>query len=136
MSKSSQRNFSVRVTALPGVNFSKKTGAEISASVTKAYDGGSKKADVVTGPAEVENITVGKVYDPVRDEHWLSRLRDRVGEFQSHLVVTPLDRNQVRVGDPVVYDNWTLIRLKEPDHDSGSSELAEIELEFAGGGVQ
>lgn len=137
MSKSAQRFFIVRVVGI-GANFATKTGGDITASVTKAWDGGAKRADNIPGSSEIENITVGRTYDPDRDGVLLERLRDRVGEFTSSIVVTPTDRRFIRSSraKPTVYDDCVLVRIKEPDVDASSSDPATFELEFAVGDVR
>lgn len=130
MSKSAQRMFLARVVGIGGY-FMTKSGGEISASVTKAYDGGSDRPDIITGPREIDNITVSRVFDPDRDGPLLRTLRKRVGVWATKIAVSPTDRNYSTQDKPVVYDPVVLIRIKEPDVDAASSDAATFELEFA-----
>lgn len=130
MSKSSQRMFLARVVGIGGY-FATKGGGAINAAVTKAWDGGSRTPDVITGPPEIDNITVSRPFDPHRDGILLTRLRPKVGVFTTKIAVTPTDRNFAPTAKPTVYDQAVLVGIKEPDVDASSSDPAVFELEFA-----
>lgn len=130
MVKSSQRQFLVKVSGIEG-HFMTKTGGNVSADTSKVYDGGSITPDVLAGPAEVENITVSRAFDPQRDGSILKSLRQKVGRFTATITVTPTDRDLVALGNPVVYPNALLTGLSESDYDAASSDPATYELEFA-----
>lgn len=135
MSKSSQRQFLVKVGDIPGY-FMTKTGGNISADVSKAYDGGSPDPELIASPPNVENITVSKILDPVRDNDLIKALRQQVGRYETTITVTPTDRDYVAIVDPAVYSPALLIGLKETDVDASSGDPAPWELEFAIGTVR
>lgn len=130
MSKSAQRQFLVSVSGIQGY-FMTKSGGNISADSNKVYDGGSLVPDVLAGPAEADNITVSKGYDPAKDARLLASLRQQVGRFTATITVTPTDRDLVAVAEPNVYPNALLVGLTEPDMDASSGDAATYELEFA-----
>jgi hypothetical protein len=132
MAKSSARQFLVKVAGIDGY-FMTKSGGSISADANKVYDGGSLVPDVLAGPAEADNVTVSRAYDPTRDATLLARLRRDVGRFTTTVSVTPTDRDLVAVGTPVVYSNALLVGVTEPDSDASSGDAATYELEFAVG---
>jgi len=135
MSKSSQRQFVARVAGIEGT-FMTKSGGNSSSDVTKAYDGGSDVPDLIAAPKNVEDVTVSRGYDAVRDEPLLKTLRSKVGSFETTISVTPTDRDYVASADPVVYSPALLIGLNEPEVAADSGDLATFELVFAAGNVR
>lgn len=133
--KSSQRQFLVKVGDIPGF-FMTKTGGNISADVSKAYDGGDPDPELIASPPNVENITVTRIYDPIRDDAIIRTLRQQVGRYQTTITVTPTDRDYVAIADPAVYSPALLVGLKETDVDASSGDSAPFELEFAIGTVR
>lgn len=130
MAKSAQRQFLVKVAGIDGY-FATKSGGNVSSDTNKVYDGGDVTPYVMAGPAEAENVTVGRPYDPVRDGDLLSRLRTRVGRETFTVSITPTDRDLVVVGGPTVYPDALLVSVSEPEADAGSGDAAMFELEFA-----
>lgn len=132
MPKSSQRQSLVKVSGIEDY-FASKSGGNITADSSKVYDGGSPTPDVMTGPAEADNITVSRPYDLQRDEPVLRRLRKVVGTWVTTVSVTPTDKDLVAVGQPQVYSNAVLVGLTEPEVDASSGDAKTYELEFAVG---
>lgn len=130
MSKSSARQFIVDIQGFPGT-WMTKTGGDISSDVAKAWDGGNPVPDLLTGPSSVDNLTVSRVYDPVRDEVIKQFCKKNVGRFRPTITVTPVDQDGIAVGDPDVYSPTVLVRYKAPDVDASSGDPAPFELEFA-----
>lgn len=135
MPKSSQRQFLVKVQGIDG-NFMTKTGGNSSSDVTKAYDGGSAVPDLIAAPKDVENVTVTRGFDPIRDGGLLQTLRSKVGVFTTTISVTPTDRDYAAVIDPIVYSPALLVGLNEPEVAADSGDLATFELVFAVGDVR
>lgn len=113
-----------------------KAGGKIAADVAKAYDGGNPDPDLIASPPNVENITITRVFDPVRDAVLLQNLRQQVGSFETVVTVTPTDRDYVAVADPIVYSPALLVGLTDADVDASSGDPAIYELEFAVGTVR
>jgi hypothetical protein len=136
MAKSAQRSFLVsfrqtgRGTAKLGY-WATKSGGDITSDSSKVYDGGNLRPTVLTAPAEVDDITVGRPYDPIRDEPFLRNFRKRVGRIKGTLSVQPTDIDLVPVGRPLVYPDVTLIGMTEPEMDAASGDAAMFELTFA-----
>lgn len=133
--KLSQRQFLAKVQGIEGY-FMTKTGGNISSEVTKAYDGGSAIPDLIAAPKEVENITVSRGFDAVRDGQLLRVLRGKVGVFETTVTVTPTDRDYATIDQPVVYSPALLVGLNEPEVAADSGDLATFELVFAVGDVR
>lgn len=131
MAKAAQRQFLVSVSGIRGY-FATKTGGEISSDANKVYDGGRLQPDLLAGPAQADNITVGRPYDPLRDDAVLRTLRARVGRSRHTISVVATDENLVALpGRAQVYSDALLIRVGEPEFDAASGDAATYELEFA-----
>lgn len=135
MAKSSQRQFLVSISGINGL-FSTKSGGAITADTSKVYDGGSLTPEVLSGSADVGNVTVSRAYDHTRDAALLSTLRAKVGRQTATISVTPADRDLVAIGSPTVYSDALLVGLTEPDSDASSADAATFELEWAIGQVK
>lgn len=131
---SSQRQFLVSVSGISGY-FQTKSGGETSSETTKNYDGGSLKGEVLAGPAETENITVSRAYNYARDYTAHASARRQVGRWRTTVSVTPTNVDLVASGKATVYSNALLVRVSEPEVDSGGNDPAVFELEFAIGSV-
>lgn len=132
MPKSSQRQSLVKVSGIEDY-FASKSGGNITADSSKVYDGGQVTPDVMTGPAEADNITVSRPYDLARDEPVLRRLRKVVGTWTTTVSVTPTDKDLIATAQPQVYANAVLVGLTEPEVDASSGDAKTYELEFAVG---
>lgn len=130
MPKVSARQWIVGVSGIDG-KFSNKSGGSISSETNKVYDGGKLIPDVLSGPSEVENITVSRPYDSSRDYALLKQLRAKVGTFTATISVTPADRNLKTTAAPIVYSGCLLVGITEPDADAASGDASTFELEFA-----
>lgn len=145
--KVAQRQFLVTVQGvrpfrdLPGY-FAAKTGGNVSADTTKVWDGGSLTADVVSAPADVENITLTRPFDTTRrdprqlmggDHMILDYLRDKVGVYECSISVVVTDRMLRAVipgARPTVYPSCLLTTLNEPEFDASSGDPTSLSLEF------
>ena len=127
---SAQRQFLVKVSGIDGY-FMSKSGGNISADVTKVYDGGSLSPDVIASPPEAEDVTVSRAFDPGRDGELLVRLRQQVGRFRTTVSVTPTDADLVAQGAATVYPNALLVGMNEPEYDSSGGDAASFELVWA-----
>lgn len=130
--KTAQRHSLVTVAGLPGY-WARKTGGNVTADVTRSYDGGSETAEILSGIAEPANVTVGRDYDPTRDEAILRTLRPVVGRWRSTITDQPTDTDLVPYGPPTVWPGAVLAELHEPETDARSGAARTIELVFAVG---
>lgn len=133
--KSANRQFLVKVDGIEGY-WAQKSGGEITSDSTKVFDGGSLRADVISSPPEVGDITVTRPYDPLRDQEVINQLKTRVGTWMTTISITPTetDLRAARVrGD--VYPESLLIGLRLPEPDAGSGDAADYELTFATGTI-
>jgi hypothetical protein len=129
--KSAKRQFLTKVDGIEGY-WAQRTGGEISADTNKVFDGGSLRPDVLSGPAQVDDIVVTRPYDPARDQVLLNQLKSRVGTWRTTVSQTPTETDLTVSKVPGdVYPDALLIKVKPPESDSGSSDAAELELTFA-----
>lgn len=120
----------VEVAGFPGY-FANKEGGEISAEVSKVYDGGSKKPENMAGPSETDNVTVSRPYRPSVHGPILKSLAKQVGTWRTTVSVWDTDPDLGPIGTPVVYANALLIRMARPEFDASGSDASTFELEFA-----
>lgn len=131
--KAAQRQFLVTVDGISGM-WATKSGGEIASDATKVWDGGALIPEVIAAPSEVGDITVGRSYDPLRDQEVLNRLITMVGQWRTTISSQPAesDMRAARV-KPRVYPNALLIGVTEPESDASSGDAATFELTFAVG---
>lgn len=129
MPKSAARQFLVSVAGIDGF-FATKQGGETSSEASKVHDGGNLNPEVLTAPAQIDDLTVGRPYDPTRDGPVAARLRRIVGRWATSITVTPTDRDLVPVGAAVTY-RGVLTRIREPEVNAESGDPSRIELVFA-----
>lgn len=128
--KAAQRQFLVKVEGIDGY-WATKSGGNIGADASKVYDGGRLDPDVLSSPAEADDVTVSRPYDPYRDGPLAKDLRRRVGRFRATVSVSPTDEDLVVIGEAAVYPDALLTGLSEPEADAASGDAARIELTFA-----
>ena len=127
---SAQRQFLIRVAGIPGY-FATKAGGKTSAAVAKVWDGGSLDPENLAGPAETENLTLGRPYRVSRDQPMIDTYEPLVGRFLTTVSIAPTDRNLVPLTKPRVYVDSLLVGVTPPDGDAASSDPATVEVEFA-----
>ena len=127
----SQRQFTVSIDNIAGY-FMTKGGGDLAADSNKIYPGGSKTPVIITGVSEVDNITVGRAFEAVRDRPILKTLRPLVGSFTTTIKVVDTDADfNATGGSTITYSNAVLVGITEPEYDSASGDPAMLELEFA-----
>lgn len=126
----SQRQQLVQVSGIPGY-MGTKTGGEIEAEVSKAWDGGSRSPETLSSPAETSNVVVTKMYRPAIHGPILKAWARQVGTFRTTVSVWDTDPDLGPIGQPVVYAGALLTKLVRPEFDASSSDPGMFELEFA-----
>lgn len=126
----SQRQQLVEVSGFPRY-FANKSGGEIEAETTKAYDGGNLRPTTMGGPAETANVVVSRPYRPKSDGPKVRDLARLVGRWRTTIKVWDTDPDLGPIGQPVVYANALLVRLARPEADAASADTGTFELEFA-----
>lgn len=131
--KQTKADYLVTVETVPGTwaNF---TGGGGSAEVTRDYDGGAERADLLAGKVEWEDIEVVRTIDQVRDEGWMLKLRKSIGRGRYNLMKQALSPDGVRIGRPESYPNCLLTGYKSAEVESSSSDAAQVTLTFATSG--
>jgi hypothetical protein len=116
--------------------FPQISGGEITASVEKIYEGGSRSPTVLCAPFEIGDITLTAHYDDgVREASSLAKklqtLRTLVGRAYYDINVKVYDCDIEVKGTDRVYSKALLVGLTEPDGDSSSGAPATFALTFA-----
>lgn len=130
MAKSTKRNFLVTVVGIAGT-WRSSSGGNLTATVTKDFDGGAKRPDILGGPPEADDLEITRTFDPVRDLPLLVKLRGQVGRGLYTVSKQATDANFVKVGKPMTFPKSMLIGVSVPDSDSNSSDVAEFTLRFS-----
>lgn len=121
--------------AVDGVNtagpWSTFSGGEVDSEETKIRLGGMTPAVALGGPATPGNVTVGRPFDPGRDD--VHALADKAGRASAIVTVQPLDANRNAFGRPRVYAG-VLKQVTPPNADAGGNDAAMLELEISVGG--
>lgn len=130
MASAAQRQFLVSVAGVSGL-FATKSGGATTAEVTRVYNGGKLTPELLASPAQTEDLTIGRPWDPDRDAPVLARLRPLVGRHRTTVSVQPTDVDLVAVGRPTVYANALLIGVNDPEADADSGDAARLELTWA-----
>lgn len=111
--------------------FATKTGGEVSAETSKAWDGGKLTPEVLSAPSETGNLVLSKPYRPGAHRSILKQLAKGVGRYRTTVSGYDTDADLGPTGEPLVYANALLVRLLWPESDAASSDGSSFELEFA-----
>lgn len=131
--KATKRQYLVTVSGIPGT-WRTFGGAGATASITKDYDGGAERADLLSGPTEYDDIEVVRTCAPTRDDVWIKQLRKLVGKGLFTVTKQYVNADFMKVGDPTTYPDCLLSGLQETETDASSSDAAEVTLTFATAG--
>ncbi len=126
----SQRQQLVQVAGIPGW-MGTKTGGEIEAEVSKAWDGGATQPETLSSPSETSNVVVSKLYRSAIHKPILDSWAKQVGTLRTTVSVFDTDPDLGPIGQPTVYAGALLTKLTRPEYDASSSDPAMFELEFA-----
>lgn len=105
-------------------------GGEITSDGTVFNPGGMQQQLALGGRRNVENVTIGRLYDLIRDHRIMGWLAAGVGKADVTVTKTSLTVDAVAVDDPLVYQG-KLIRVAPPGHDSESTDAALWEMEIS-----
>lgn len=129
--KASKRQFLNKVDGIDGF-FAAKSGAEVSASTNKVWDGGKLRPEVIAGPAETGDITLTRPFDPEQHQAMVLRLKKLVGIWRTTVSVQPTSSDLTAANvPPEVHPGALLTNVKAPDSDASSGDQADLELTFA-----
>lgn len=128
--KINKSQFLVSITGIPGT-WSQSTGGGLTAEVTKDYDGGALRPDMIGGKPSADDLELTRAFDPVRDLPLMAKLRKEVGRGRYTISKQSTDANFAKVGAPITYAGCVLIGMNDPESDAASSDVAQIVLKFA-----
>ena len=110
--------------------FDSFSGGGVDSEELKYRPGGMAEEISLGGQRMVENVTIARLYDLVRDHAQVPQLIARVGKGEVVVSKQPLDTDGNVFGRPLVY-RGKLKRVTPPEHDSTSNDAATIELEVS-----
>ncbi|QIN94344.1 tail tube protein [Arthrobacter phage Abba] len=131
--KATKKQSLVTVEGIPGT-WRSMSGGGGTADVTKDWDGGATRPDLLSGPTNFDDIELVRTYKPSQDAAWVERLTKRIGLEELTITKQGTDVNGIKLGKPRTYPACLLIGLEEPEVDASSSDAAEIKLTFATSG--
>jgi hypothetical protein len=105
------------------------TGAGVTATVTKHRPGGMREQIVLGSYNEVEDITVGRLYDETLHAIYVA-LAERVGSLKIVVLYQPLASESAPKGSQIKYEG-VLMGVNRPDHNSEGTDAASLELVVA-----
>lgn len=132
---------SVRLGKMVGSNFVQTTplgvwdgfsGGDVDSDDTKYRAGGRAAEESLGGTRTVSNVTLKRLFRIERDFDLLQKLIDGAGSADVQIVRAYLDPSNTSVNSPamgnVVY-RGKLKAVKQPEHDSNSTDASMIEIE-------
>jgi len=128
-----QKDFLVTVSGIDGP-FSTCTGGEPEGQTGHSWDGGSTRPVVTVGRPTWPALVVSRPYDPERDDAVERRLQPLVGRGgrTSRFTVsrTAMDADGVVIGEPKVWTDAVLTKVRGPEADADSGTTTRLELTF------
>jgi len=143
---SAQRDFlaEVNFTNLSGKGgpefWAQKSGGDVQAETTKAYDGGKVFPQTLGGPPSVDDITVTAPYERERDWDLYSSVQAAVGQETADITVRN-GKSSFNSGDVqaqqggLQYSKALLKSVKGPDVDASSGSASTWSLTFTPNGA-
>ena len=131
MTAITQANFLVKIHGVTVGYFARCTGGHTRTARSRSWDGGQRRPTTLAGNPTLEDLTVGRDYDPERDEPVLRQLRPVAGRFRTTVSVQACDANYQPLEQPRVYPNALLGDVNEPEADAASNTPARFELVWA-----
>lgn len=129
MPNTSESDFLVTVAGIDGF-FATCTGGNTPVDTSQAFNGGDPFPTIVVGKIKPAPITVGRPFDPARDQPLAKELRRRIGQFRTTVSSQPLLPDGSVIADPDVYPNALLTDVHTPDANAGSANPGVLQLVF------
>ncbi|MFG0245744.1 MAG: hypothetical protein ACF8MF_06820 [Phycisphaerales bacterium JB052] len=127
---SAQHNALVYIQEFPNIFFTSKTGGNVTREVTQRHPGDGTSPVNVPGPTNVEQLTLEKPYDAVKDmplEVWATGW-DNGLEAEVTVVVQPVTSEGVPAGKSDQYLGCALVTFAKPDVNRGSAEAKVLSV--------
>lgn len=102
-------------------------GANVTAESTKHRRGGMGRQIAVAGVPTIEDLTISRDYDLLRDNPMAHTLSNAVGRARVIATKHYLDSDGNRYGDPIVIKG-VMVGYNEPNSDSDSADIAMFEI--------
>ncbi len=110
------------------------SGGEVDSEETTYKPGAMAPRISLGGSVNVGNVTVGRLFDVIRDGQIIHWLISRAGKGSIVIKKTPLDVDGNVAGRPLTYSG-KLKQVNPPEHDSNSADAAVLELEMTPAGT-
>lgn len=108
----------------------KISGRTVDSEETKYRPGNMGQQIAIGGQKTIENITMSRIFDSVRDQGLARLLMGKVGRAKCTIKEQPLDVNGAAWGNPYVFTG-RLKSVKLPDRDSEGTDAALWEIEIS-----
>lgn len=129
----------IRTTAIldgqPLGEFAVRSGGQVTSEETKFRPAAMSAQVSIGGPQTVDNVTISRHFDPLRDGAILRTARARAGRGRMTISDQPLDTDGNVFGVPVGVWTGTLMRVAGPEPDANSSDPAMLEIEITPDGT-
>lgn len=102
-------------------------GGGVTSESTKHRRGGMGRQIAVAGVPVIEDVTIGRDYDLVRDNPMAHTLSDAVGRGRIVATKVYLNDDREAVGDPIVI-RGVLVGYNEPNSDSDSGDINMFQI--------
>jgi hypothetical protein len=139
MSRQDQFNITVTM-AYGGVTrelgtFDTFSGGEVDSEETKYWPGGMANQISLGGRKTVGNVTVGRLYDLVRDHPLMGWILGGVGKAEITVNKASMNIDSQVISNALVYQG-KLKAVTPPEHDSESSDASTWEMEVSSATVK
>ena len=132
--QATQKQVLVSVSGIPGY-WNESSGADVTAAVTKIFEGGNERPVVLGGVPETSDIEVIRPYHPDTHGTILAKLKKEVGRGRFTVTKQPTDANKVKVGKPETHPSCLLIGATSTEHKEGSGDAQTWKLTFSTSGA-
>jgi len=126
----SSHGFIAYFSQFPQIKFTSVAGGGESNEVSQVFPGGSETPVNVEGPTTIEQLTLQKPWDAIRDvplEAWSRNWSNGI-KLPLTLIKQPVNAAGIPDGGPETFTGCSRVSFKRPDAERGGSESAMMEL--------
>ncbi|MEM1347990.1 MAG: phage tail protein [Myxococcota bacterium] len=126
----SQHRYKVWINEFPAIFFTTLSGGDTTTEVTQVHPGNREFPVNIPGPVTIEQLTLGKPYDSIKDNALIAWARawDRGVQVPVTVVKQAVNAAGIPDGPRTSFLRCAKVTLNEPDVGRGSAEAAMLEL--------
>lgn len=134
-----QHHIRISTTPAPGkqlipIDWDKASGGDITYSITKMRRSAMAKKEVMSGDAEIDNITLEGFIDPQAHGAWIASLKGGETYAGTTITLTPLDNAGIpQESAKLVYTGCQIAKFTPPQADANGEDAAKLVIEWAVG---